>query len=196
MKKYRGRLSFLPADNSPSSNSSNVNQSTARATCPGHGEPSESTPDHKSGTCQHAADSTIITHTSLLPPLSEPLPSVGWVTVEDDFVLVGAVYQSHLAKDNLMAPDARLADGVIHLVFTRGTISRRKMIQMFASLEDGLKVQNSSTETLKVMAFRLEPLTPNGMMTIDGERVEYGAIQAEVLPSVARVMSMRKSSTK
>ena len=198
MKKYHGRLSFLPVDNCPSANSSSINQTTTLVTCPDHEEPSESTPNNKSGSdscaCRHDTHSTVTTHTPLLPPLSEPLPSVGWVTVEDDFILVGAVYQSHLAKDNLMAPEARLSDGVIHLVFTRGTISRRQMIQMFASLEDGLKVQNSSTETFKVRAFRLEPLTLNGMMTVDGEKVDYGAIQAEVLPSVARVMSMRKSS--
>jgi len=96
MKRYRGRLSYLPVND----------DSLARLT-------------------SADMDNEGPVKTPLLAPLSEPVPE-DWITIEDDeFVLVGAVYQSHLAKDNLMAPGARLADGVIHLVWTKSFLATR-----------------------------------------------------------------------
>ncbi|XP_015267548.1 PREDICTED: sphingosine kinase 2 [Gekko japonicus] len=40
-----------------------------------------------------------------------------------------------------------------------------------------------------VRAFRLEPLTRKGILTVDGERVEYGPIQGEVHHSVANLIT-------
>lgn len=45
-------------------------------------------------------------------------------------------------------------------------------------------------EMIPVTAFRLEPETSGGHMTVDGEVVDYGPIQAELMPSLANVMSM------
>lgn len=51
----------------------------------------------------------------------------------------------------------------------------------------------SSTEgpflLLPVKAFRIEPdMTERGYITVDGEHVEYGPIQAEMFPSLGRVL--------
>ena len=52
---------------------------------------------------------------------------------------------------------------------------------------------------VKISAFRLEPLDPTdgGHVTIDGELMDYAAVQGRVLPSAARFMvppaSRRKS---
>uniref|UniRef100_A0A3Q3GRQ9 sphingosine kinase n=1 Tax=Labrus bergylta TaxID=56723 RepID=A0A3Q3GRQ9_9LABR len=54
---------------------------------------------------------------SLLPPLDQQLPG-DWVLVqEEDFVLMLAMYHSHLAEDLLAAPGAAPDDGVIHLFY-------------------------------------------------------------------------------
>lgn len=42
---------------------------------------------------------------------------------------------------------------------------------------------------IPVRAFRIEPEGTNGHMTVDGEEVDYGPLQAEVFPSMANVMS-------
>ena len=68
------------------------------------------------------------------------------------------------------------------------------MIQMMMSLESGLRISDhGDTKIIPVLAFRLEPdpSFPPGLLTVDGECVEYGPIQAQVLPSLARVMSIR-----
>ena len=69
------------------------------------------------------------------------------------------------------------------------------MIQMLMSLETGLRVgDHGDTTVIPVLAFRLEPdpSYPPGLLTVDGECVDYGPIQAQVLPSMARVMSIRQ----
>ncbi|TMS10443.1 Sphingosine kinase 2 [Larimichthys crocea] len=55
----------------------------------------------------------------LLPPLDQPLPTRDWVSIEGDFVLVLALYQTHLGADLHAAPQARFDDGLIHLTFVR-----------------------------------------------------------------------------
>jgi len=68
---------------------------------------------------------------------------------------------------------------------------------MMMSLETGLRISDhGDTVIVPVLAFRLEPdpSLPPGLLTVDGERVDYGPIQAQVLPSMARVMSIRRCS--
>jgi sphingosine kinase len=43
---------------------------------------------------------------------------------------------------------------------------------------------------IPVTAFRLVPETSGGHITVDGETVDYGPIQAEMMPSLVNVMSM------
>ena len=101
MKRYRGKLSYLPV------NADSLAQLTA----------AEADDDD-------VEDEGCRVKTPLLVPLDTPVPD-DWVTIDEEFVLVGAIYQSHLAKDNLMASNARLADGVIHLVWTRSSTATR-----------------------------------------------------------------------
>ena len=99
MKRYRGKLSYLPV---------NANSMAQLAAAEADNTENNEGP----------------VRTPLLAPLDKPVPD-DWVTFEEEFVLVGAIYQSHLAKDNLMASNARLADGIIHLVWTKSSLATR-----------------------------------------------------------------------
>ncbi|XP_019732268.1 sphingosine kinase 1 isoform X2 [Hippocampus comes] len=128
---------------------------------------------------------------SVLPRLEEPLPG-NWVVVpEEDFVLVLAMYQSHLAEDLLAAPDATLDDGVIHLFYVKAGISRAALLRLFLAMEKGAHVTSSCAHLVhtKVRALRMEPYSPKGIITVDGEVVEYGPVQAEVHQGLARLIS-------
>ena len=128
--------------------------------------------------------------TELLPPLTEPIPD-DWVTIEDDFITVGAVFQSHLSSDLLAAPESKLDDGLIYLTFIRAPMSRGRLVQLMLSMENGSYLQHEGQELVKVKAFRLEPLESKGTLSVDGEVVDYGPIQAQVLPSMARVLAKK-----
>lgn len=120
----------------------------------------------------------------LLPPLDQPLPTRDWVTIEGDFVLVLAIYQSHLGADLLAAPHAQFDDGLIHLTFVRAGISRATLLRLFLAMERGthLSLTSPYVSHVSARAFRLQPLSPRGTLTVDGELVPYGPLQAQVLP--------------
>ncbi|XP_053181196.1 sphingosine kinase 1-like [Scomber japonicus] len=128
---------------------------------------------------------------SLLLPLDQPLPS-DWVVVpEEDFVLMLAMYQSHLAEDLLAAPGAISDDGAIHLFYVRAGISRTALLRLFLAMEKGAHLATNCQHLVytKVRALRLEPYSPKGIITVDGEVVEYGPLQAEVHRGLARLIT-------
>lgn len=118
----------------------------------------------------------------LLPPLDQPLPTRDWVTIEGDFVLVLALYQTHLGADLFAAPQAKFDDGLIHLTFVRAGISRATLLRLFFAMERGTHHSVSSPYVSHVTcrAFRLQPLSTRGTLTVDGELVPYGPLQAQV----------------
>ncbi|XP_029360484.1 sphingosine kinase 1 [Echeneis naucrates] len=128
---------------------------------------------------------------TLLLPLDQPLPSEWVVVQEEDFVLMLAMYQSHLAEDLLAAPDASLDDGVIHLFYVRAGISRTALLRLFLAMEKGTHLATNCQHLVytKVRALRLEPSSPKGIITVDGEVVEYGPVQAEVHSGLTRLIT-------
>uniref|UniRef100_A0A2K6EGS5 sphingosine kinase n=1 Tax=Propithecus coquereli TaxID=379532 RepID=A0A2K6EGS5_PROCO len=119
----------------------------------------------------------------LLPPLGTPLPP-DWVTVEGDFVLMLAISPSHLGADMVAAPHARFDDGLVHLCWVRSGISRAALLRLFLAMEHGSHFSLGCPQLgyAAARAFRLEPLTPRGVLTVDGEQVEYGPLQAQMHP--------------
>lgn len=64
------------------------------------------------------------------------------------------------------------------------------LLEMMAAVEEGKHTRLDSVDMVKISAFRLEPLDPTdgGHVTIDGELMDYAAMQGRVLPSAARFM--------
>lgn len=129
-------------------------------------------------------------HEISLPPLHDPLPD-SWLVEEGEFVMVHAVYQSHLGSDCFFSPNSKLNDGIIYLVIIRGGISRSQLFSFLINMSSGTHLPPKNTEFItveKVVAFRLEPHENKGILTVDGERIENGSIQARIFPSAVKVM--------
>lgn len=126
----------------------------------------------------------------LLPPLGTPLPP-GWVTLEGDFVLMLAISPSHLGAELVAAPHARFDDGLVHLCWVRSGISRAALLRLFLAMERGNQFSLGCPQLgyAAAHAFRLEPLTPRGVLTVDGEQVEYGPLQAQVHPGLGTLLT-------
>lgn len=212
LRVYKGKLAYLPATEDHGNEEglrNNVtlhcnNQTPSRPAPPSRGSPCQNT-FHNS--C-HSNNSLKVRRTestptrsatksltgppdSLLLPLDQPLPS-DWVVVqEEDFVLMLAMYQSHLAEDLLAAPGAAADDGVIHLFYVRAGISRASLLKLFLAMEKGAHLATNCQHLVytKVRALRLEPYSPKGTITVDGEVVEYGPLQAEVHRGLARLIT-------
>ncbi|XP_065363485.1 sphingosine kinase 2 [Calliphora vicina] len=127
---------------------------------------------------------------SSIPALDKPLPEE-WHSEEGEFVLVQAAYTTHLAADCLFAPDSKLNDGIIYLVIIRAGIGRSQLMQFLLNLSSGTHLSEAPTthiQVIPVTAFRIEPQEEEGIITVDGERVGHGAIQAEIFPGLMKVM--------
>ena len=127
----------------------------------------------------------------LLPPLSEPVP-MNWVTLEQEFMAVTILMISHMAHNFIGDPEVSIGTGKLHVVICDGQISRLGMFGMLTKAETGQHVEMEGVTRIDMRAFRLEPYTAPGMLTIDGEEMYYGPIQVQIHPALARVMCRKR----
>lgn len=164
-KLYRGRLSMLLQSSSSSTSSSPA---------------TESSTDISSNSTNYS-----------LPPLDTPIDtSVGeWKVIEDDFILVWILQTSHCSSSMYSCPGAKLNDGILTIFVVRN-ISRFSLLTLLLGFDSGDHINHSQCEVYKALAYRLEPLTTEGLYSLDGEVVEYGPIQGSVQPSAMKVFAL------
>ena len=127
-----------------------------------------------------------------LPDLSSPVPD-DWVTEEGNYYLVYACNLSLLDPITLLAPDAKVDDGILYLVLVRSSMSRLEMVQWFLKTEEGGHVGKTGVEVIPTRAFRIEPIRPQGYMSVDAESVEFGPSQGQIIPGKGRLFVSRQA---
>jgi sphingosine kinase len=115
--------------------------------------------------------------------------SDGWVTVEGNFLMVWAVQTSHASTSIYSGPGVTLDDGFF-TIYVVHRMSRWGILKLLLEMDAGGHVNHPQVKVYKCSAFSLEPITERGIYSLDGEVVEYGHIEAEILPSAARVLSL------
>ncbi|XP_049332091.1 sphingosine kinase 2-like [Astyanax mexicanus] len=188
LRSYQGRLSFLLAADESSSVTATTNPSSLPGStfCSSREQHSlQRDPATRIDPKEHGPVDDLMT------PLGEPVPTDWTVVEERDFVLVLAMCHSHLAEDLMVAPDARPDDGHIHLFYVTAGVSRPALLRLFLAMEKGTHLTGESPHLVyrRVRALRLEPVTRPGVITVDGEQVEYGPVQAQVHRGCARIIS-------
>lgn len=126
---------------------------------------------------------------SHLPSLMSTLPS-HWEHESGEFVMVHVSYQAYIGEDLLFAPRSQLSDGVMWMLIIKAGISRSQLLSFLLGLNAG-NHSDIDTEYIKmipVSAFRIVPENTTGHITVDGELVEYGPIQAEVFPNIVNLL--------
>ncbi|RMZ93189.1 sphingosine kinase 1 [Brachionus plicatilis] len=187
LRVYRGRFSFVPADDyldyEPKDSSIKINRQKSPIDFnDGGSEEMESKFKH-------------------LSPLDKPVPN-NWLTIEEDFVLFLVTYLPLISSDFLASPQATFNDGHMHVIFIKQGITKTELLKLFANTENGDHLKHHLVEYVKVKAFRLEPIglvsngqvdTSNrGIMMVDGESVPTGPIQAEIMPSLGNILANLK----
>jgi sphingosine kinase len=124
----------------------------------------------------------------LLPPLTDSISEdQGWKFVTGEFVTVIGTMLSHLSEDLCIVPDAASNGGVIYLLVTGGDVSRMKVFKAFTGNLEVIKL-------LPVRAIRLEPeigeRARRSYMVLDGERIDYGAVQMQIHKGLGRVVAL------
>ena len=164
-KLYRGRLSMLLADTVSGDTVTGENSS----------EVSDTVTEQKQGTAL-----------AKLPPLCESLDTCvaenpdSWLVLEDDFIMVWVVQTSHASTTMYTGPGVTLNDGIFTLTLVRGKCNRSTLLKILIDMETGTHFQIPEMEVYRAKAFRLEPLTEDGLYSLDGEVIEYGPVQCEM----------------
>lgn len=205
-KSYRGKVSYLPKDTNTGGLESIPNGSdvTTQATeVPNHCNESSIEPvpmEHSSGTENTGAklptpesnSSTNGPPTPLINTnLSDPVPS-NWVVIESDFINVNFSTVTHLAHDIFAINQAHVGCGTIYLIYANANVtSRLDLLKMVDKMSKGNHTEMSVINVVEAKAFRIEPVDGPGVMTLDGEEISYGPMQAQIHPQMARVIGRR-----
>lgn len=116
-----------------------------------------------------------------------PINSQQWQTFTDQFILIWAMNVPWVDGTMKAAPGINIDDGAMQVLIVREGISRRQLISAFLKLATGEHLCCPQIESYQVQQFRLEPLSQNGIIAVDGEPVQYAPIEVEILPQIGRV---------
>ena len=126
----------------------------------------------------------------LLPSIAVPVPS-NWKTIEGNFIAFTAALGPFDGQGDLSPP---YGSGYIHLAYFLDDLTRAGILQLILNFEQASHLEREDVHVIKTQAYRLEPLSPPGYLTIDGEVIEYGVHQIQVHSKMIRFMTrMRKN---
>lgn len=186
-RKLRVKLSYVPVEGDPAS--------------PKHGAPRVPSyweePDCYTGEGGPRGKYSV--------PLLKPVPQDMYKTIEDDFYLMWNTNVAWMSFSGHVSPTSRWDDGYMQMTFVRRgdpkkrMWPRRALVNYMLSIDSGAHVDDNTGEALlrhlemvPTRAFRVEPIVngnaPRTKMAVDGEMVEMGPIQFEVLPKIALLM--------
>lgn len=122
--------------------------------------------------------------------VQDPLPE-GWELVPYD--KIGTFYAGNMAY---MSPDANffsaslISDGCMDLVTIDGDLPPLTALQVLLDVESGKFFDNPHVTYKKISAYRIIPRDQDdGYISVDGERIPFGPIQAEIHQGLGRVLS-------
>lgn len=110
-----------------------------------------------------------------------------WQIIEDDFIFLWAMNTPWAAHDMNVTPYARLNDGAFDILIMRRGTSRLEILKALLRCGKGQHLNLPHMEYYKVSAFKLEPLTKEGILVVDGEQIDYSNIEMKVLSNSAVV---------
>ncbi|KAF2152929.1 sphingosine kinase [Myriangium duriaei CBS 260.36] len=126
--------------------------------------------------------------------VNDPVPE-DWVTTDmpdlGNFFCGNLV---HMSADAPFFPAALPNDGLMDLFDVDGTIGRLAAIKLMVSIEQNQFFDQPDVHYKKIKAFRLSPrLRPGqkqGFISVDGERIDFAPLQAEIMPGLGTVLGV------
>jgi sphingosine kinase len=127
------------------------------------------------------------THKLTMPALTDPVPS-NWTVLEDDIILLWASQVTHASEGNYSSPPSHIQDGVFQIMLVRGRhVGRLALATILLSLDSGGHATHPAVEFVTCVAYRLEPLSTGSYNDLDGEIIESGPVQGQVMPNALQV---------
>ena len=108
--------------------------------------------------------------------------------VKKDFTFIIACNTKHVGKGMMMAPKAKINDGLLDLIIVNGNISRLKLFQTLPKLFKGTHIHDPEVEYIQIDKFSLDT-SNNELLNIDGELKGSTPIQVEVIPNAIEIFN-------
>ena len=125
-----------------------------------------------------------------LPAFSEPVPS-NWISEEGQYFLAYITKCCLVDPITLLAPDCKLDDGVLWLIMIESSFTRKEMVQWLLDTKNAGHVDKTGVRLIPVQAFRIEPVWPEGYLSIDAESYKFGPVQGQILRKKANLLSVK-----
>lgn len=121
--------------------------------------------------------------------LKNAISDKDWVTLEDNFVCVCLCAITHLGIGMYSSPTSTFNDEQLKAIVVRKGITKSRLLKLFTAFENGSYVDFPEVEVFDVKEFRIMPdLDRIGHVTLDGENIDYRALEGKVHPSLASVI--------
>jgi sphingosine kinase len=128
--------------------------------------------------------------TSYKGKITYKLPSQDdWITVEDDFISIYCVSQPWVTSDFFIASKAKPDDSLLWLFLIRKTITRLQMLKLQLGLGYARHELMDCVEFFPVTAFKLEPKSEGSYIVVDGEVIDYGPLEAQIVPKAINILT-------
>ena len=127
----------------------------------------------------------------LLPDITEAVPD-NWKVIEGEFLSITPLMIPHMSSNFFGDPKMSIGTGKIRILYMR-KMSRFGMLGVLTDAEKGNLLDRPEISSIDAKAFRLEPYTEEGILTVDGEVVKYGPIQAQIHQHLARVFCSKST---
>ncbi|KAI0636889.1 ATP-NAD kinase-like domain-containing protein [Trametes polyzona] len=125
-----------------------------------------------------------------LPPLQYPdTDEDGWITFDRPLVYLFAGKGPYVSSDVLQFPVSLPTDGLIDVTLQERT-TRTAMLKAIDGSQRGDHFWMDTQHYYKAYAYRVEPSTAKGWLSVDGEAFPLEAYQVEVHPRLGTLLSM------
>ena len=196
-KLYHGRLSYLPIEEDEPGSSLPPEGVTGSSTPPDGVTGSSPPPDGATESSTLPDGVTVSSPPSCGPPtplltsLTDPVPS-NWKTIETNFITMMTMMVPVMGDKFMAHPDLQLGSGEFYLIYIQDDVKRGNILSMLLSMENGDYIKSDKVRIIRTRACRIEPLTAPGTLTVDGEMMEYGALQTQVHPKLLHIFSRKR----
>ncbi|XP_071747258.1 LOW QUALITY PROTEIN: sphingosine kinase 1 [Lepeophtheirus salmonis] len=123
-----------------------------------------------------------------MPPLNSITLPDEWHTETESYIMIYADNLPLLDPKTLLAPESDLNDGIIWLVIVREGMNRKQMLDWLLHTQAGNHVGKPGVDIIPVRAFIIEPIMPEGYLSIDGEKFKFGKVQGQICSGKAKLL--------
>lgn len=128
------------------------------------------------------------------PDDKETLGGGTWKQVKSHFRILWVMSITHASHDAIVAPEARLDDGYIYIMYVDGAEApRSELLPVLLSMEDASHVTRNSVHHVRTRAYKIVPERPDDMLCVDGEVFAGPSVESQVHRGLGRVIALPRT---